>query len=416
MIHRYLINLLFISALPFAINPLMAQENIGLTLRALIDEVVDQHPLVISSRYKLDAAVEDLSAAKWGRFPTLGVNAQADGGDATTLIKIEQPLWAGGRINGQIELRQGQQQIASSELEQTRLELSQSASDAYFQVVSLQRRSKVAEENIREHEDLLETITRRANAGVNTAADMNLASSRLSQAQMEKLIIERQLGAALAEIEQLLGRQISMFADSEDFTLSGLQQIDWFRLAYDESPRLQMLVAQKAVSEAEIRLAKAQSRPALVLGYQTRLFGFDSFNDALRSQPDELIYLSFQYQPGAGFASIALNRAASIRQQEADSRISAYNRELNEEVRKLVNDIEILLLQIPQATITAENTIEISESYLRQFQIGSKTWLDVMNIQREKTQALYTLIDNEVSLSQAIVRLRLLAGKDVSGE
>ncbi len=54
---------------------------------------------------------------------------------------------------------------------------------------------------------------------------------------------------------------------------------------------------------------------------------------------------------------------------------------------------------------------EIVASYLRQFQVGRKNWLDVLNAQREKTQASYAFSDLEYPLMLASVRLLLLAGR-----
>jgi adhesin transport system outer membrane protein len=54
---------------------------------------------------------------------------------------------------------------------------------------------------------------------------------------------------------------------------------------------------------------------------------------------------------------------------------------------------------------------EIVASYLRQFQVGRKNWLDVLNAQREKAQAEYSFSDLEYPLMLSNVRLLLLAGR-----
>jgi adhesin transport system outer membrane protein len=52
-------------------------------------------------------------------------------------------------------------------------------------------------------------------------------------------------------------------------------------------------------------------------------------------------------------------------------------------------------------------------SYLRQYQVGRRNWVEVLNAQREMAQAAYGLIDLEVGLQQSQVRLMLLSG-DIS--
>jgi outer membrane protein, adhesin transport system len=45
------------------------------------------------------------------------------------------------------------------------------------------------------------------------------------------------------------------------------------------------------------------------------------------------------------------------------------------------------------------------DSYLRQFRVGKKSWLDVLNVQRERVQAAASLIDLEYPLQLAHFRL-----------
>ena len=53
-------------------------------------------------------------------------------------------------------------------------------------------------------------------------------------------------------------------------------------------------------------------------------------------------------------------------------------------------------------------TMKVVESYLRQYAVGKKSWLDVLNAQRESTQAKNTLVDYEVLYLTSLYRLRVL--------
>jgi adhesin transport system outer membrane protein len=53
---------------------------------------------------------------------------------------------------------------------------------------------------------------------------------------------------------------------------------------------------------------------------------------------------------------------------------------------------------------------EVVASYLRQYQVGRKTWLDVLNAQRESTQARYSLADLDWGIRAVHMRLLLLSG------
>jgi len=53
-------------------------------------------------------------------------------------------------------------------------------------------------------------------------------------------------------------------------------------------------------------------------------------------------------------------------------------------------------------------TSSVVESYLRQYAVGKKSWLDVLNAQRESTQARNTLVEYEILYLTSLYRLKVL--------
>jgi adhesin transport system outer membrane protein len=53
-------------------------------------------------------------------------------------------------------------------------------------------------------------------------------------------------------------------------------------------------------------------------------------------------------------------------------------------------------------------TEDVVASYLRQYQIGKKNWLDVLNALRESAQAHYSAVDVASSTQSLQLRLMLL--------
>ena len=66
--------------------------------------------------------------------------------------------------------------------------------------------------------------------------------------------------------------------------------------------------------------------------------------------------------------------------------------------------------QQPTSMALVQATEEVVASYLRQYQIGRKNWLDVLNALRESAQAGYTAVDIDLGMQTAQVRLMLLSG------
>ena len=83
---------------------------------------------------------------------------------------------------------------------------------------------------------------------------------------------------------------------------------------------------------------------------------------------------------------------------------------LSAQVLAAVTELDALDEQLAPASALLSSTTEVVESYLRQYQIGRKNWLDVLNAQREMTQALYNVADTEFGHQLAKLKLMLLTG------
>lgn len=402
---------LLLLALIFSIPaPILAQGSEQ--LHTLLAEVVAQHPQIEAGRQDVEAAVEEAGAARWERFPTLGISGQVDERDESTLLRVEQPLWTGGRISGQIALSDSRSDMAGAELQQARLDILERTATAWFDMLRLEQQLQTAVANVEEHQRLQESIARRVASEVSPAADESLAFSRHNQARTEQLMLQQRLRTARNELEQLVGRPLGSLADVPAITLPQRTLEEWQGLALAAAPARQLAEAELAVASSEEQLARARKRPTIVAGYAQRLQGYDSFNDPLNAQPQDLAYISFRYEPGAGLSSLALSRAANARRGSALSRIGSIERDVRQEVADLWAEIELLSLQEPQARDTADAIDAVVDSYLRQFQVGSKSWLDVLNVQREKSQSRYALADIHYPLQLARLRLLLRSGEE----
>lgn len=89
----------------------------------------------------------------------------------------------------------------------------------------------------------------------------------------------------------------------------------------------------------------------------------------------------------------------------------AYERQLAQQVRSALADLEALAQQLEPAQLLVNATQDVVTSYLRQYQIGKKNWLDVLNAVRESTQATYGAVDVANATQSLQLRLMLLTGQ-----
>jgi len=377
----------------------------ALSLELTLREAVQNHPAVKAGRNAVDAATYDLDGAKWGRFPSLSTEVQSRQEGRQTVARIEQPLWTGGRITGQIDAAMARKDVAQEDLARTEQEVLLQTVAAFYEVLRTAERLKIAQLNEREHGYLLEAIQRRVASEISPQTDQTQAAARRNQAINERLTAERQLAAARSNLEQLLGRPAPSLVSPATINLKGLNEAALLQAALAYSPQRKRLLAQVLSADADIELARAQLMPRLVVGYQSQLTSIEG------QQNDGRVYFALQVQTGAGLSGLTAVDAAIARKQAAIDGIESHDRQLAQLVQNTWAEQAALSQQREPVRNLRADSENLVESYIRQFQVGRKTWLDVLNAQREKAQAEYSLADIEAPLLSARVRLLALAGE-----
>lgn len=387
------------------------------SLAMLMELAVVQHPSILQAREKLEAAGFDVEGAKWGRFPTVSSETRAPSNNTQSLTKVEQPLWTGGRITAQIDLSEANQRVARDQVGEVQLNVLQQLTGAYFELLRMQARLKVADENVAEHTRLEELIGRRVAAEVSPAADLVQANARLQQAIGERIQLLRVRDAARVALQQWSLSQVTLarpLRRIEVLRREGARPGDNDALvakALAYSAQRRRLQHQLAAARAQRELAAAQGLPTVLAGYQ------HVWGGTLPSSVDRgTAYVALQFQPGAGLTALSNRQAAARREDAARQELAGLERELTAQIQTLLAEIDASYAQLAPARTLLKGSSEVVDSYLRQYQVGRRNWIEVLNAQREKAQAAYGLADIEQARDQAQVRLLILTGELTPGK
>ena len=187
------------------------------------------------------------------------------------------------------------------------------------------------------------------------------------------------------------------------------KHLGWYAKDRPENSAFRAVVNRAESAEAQIKVSQTQIYPSLVAGYQ------QSWGGQVPAGTDRgQAYLSFQFQSGAGLSAMSGVQAAVARKAASQQELETLDRQLASLAASTLNELDALQAQVGPAQALQAGTAEIVESYLRQYQVGRKNWLDVLNAQREKSQALFSLADARFGLQQAQVRLMILTGDILS--
>lgn len=369
----------------------------------LIGAAFAHHPLLRSQQGRRDAAQAGTEAARWQFWPTpsieaerttaFGGNSVARSNDTVTTLRLQQPLWTGGRLTGNLSRAEARTRAADAEFQEAKQQLALRVSQAWSEVLVAQYKLQAYQNGRAIHQRLLALVHRRQAEGVSAEADVALAGSRLSTLQAELDAVTAQSDTALERLRSLTGRPLRTETLAQGqlpklpvhaITLAAL--LDASRAL---SPQLAKARSQAQVAQAEVEIARAALSPEVYLRLE-RQFGSTTVS---QQAPQSRIFVGVSSSFGSGLSSLSGVESALAQQRAALEEEQVQKLALQEQVQ--ADHTLALAAQARRAGLEGARraTAEVSESYERQFLAGRKQWQDLMNAAREQTQSEVQLAD-----------------------
>lgn len=388
----------------------------------LIDDAYRNYPSIKSKQQSQNSADKDILAAKLNFLPTLSVSAQPftknyglyNGASAGpyTQITVKQPLLGGG-LYSNLQLTKARKKIADWSLEETRRDVAVRVINAYAQWYGAYKKLDAANESVIAHEKFTDLITRRMTSGISTESEVNQSASRLAQAKSEQATYRAAEFSALVTLNQLVGRQLNR----SELVKGALAEIklpnDIISQAILVSPTIHRLEFVAQAAEHQAGVTKAQAYPQLVLQAQRTSGGTNPTTQS--TQSSTTVGVVAEYSSTNGFASLARGSAAEDLYRAALLDVDTARRDIVVQINQDVSEYEFAKVRKKSLEKTVDLTQSVSESYDRLFKVGKKSWLDLLNSVRERTQTLTGLADVEASLLSTSRRLKIyttLQGSD----
>ncbi len=374
-----------------------------LTLPDALRDAVRSHPSITWRREERAAADSSLETAKWARFPALSAQSTAGavGGGTWTSVRLDQPLWTGGRITADIDSRTAGVEAAKATVEDSEQVILVRTASTFTEIIRLQSRIAAAKENIAEHQRLLDLISRRSESQVSPASEVTMARSRLQQSKTEAIQLQVLAANAIADLEQLTGHPVKELKVPKPVKLSFDSLDKALESALNYSPRLRKLAFEKQSAEAAIRARKGDMWPQLIARHE-QFWGGEN--------PGSQTYLAVAFQPGSGLSALSNVREAESRRNAAVAAQDNSVKEVADAVRADWNQMNAAREEVAVLRELVESSRNVYESFVRQYSAGRKTWIDVLNARRDAIQARNQLADTEWGGFLAGVRIAIATG------
>lgn len=371
------------------------------------------HPSIESKKSDFSSAQSDTEAAQWQQWPSLSAQATSleknqygyTKKEGTTLT-VEQPLFTGWKITAAIEGAQSRENVAKNAIHETQKEVQLRVLDAYAMCVKLAQKVEYAKANYQEHERLFNSIENRLTGGISSETDVALANARMRQAKSDltQLLLAQQ--NALSTLSLLVGKEVTSVTEFND-TLKYTNLKEALKEAELNSPTLFRLKDEIDVALADKKSKESLLYPQIALKFEN----YTGLNKEINNESNR-IFLTATYQMGAGLSASSNIESAQKKVLTSHSNYDSGKLDIKEKVTTQYNEAVAYLSQVADAQMYAQENDNVAQSYERQYVIGKKSWLDLLNVKRESTQSKYNYVDTKINAVHAVKKLHILVAKE----
>lgn len=290
------------------------------------------------------------------------------------------------------------------ELQAAMQDIALKTTTAYINVQRGNELVKYAESNYVAHKKIFDRIEERVSAGVARKVDLEQASGRLALAEANLLTEMTNLQNTTASYQRLTGDMPTealpevTFRNEEDLK----DPAKVLRAAFESNPSFLAAAENILVTEQEVRGKRAAYMPQVDLKATTNPYtSTNGENSSLAADTLELtgtfnLFNGFKDQANIAQSVENLNRSFDLQDKAC--------RDIRQEVSIAQNDVSALHEQV-QFRNTHQLAIEKArEAYKKQFDIGQRTLLDLLDTENEYFQARRSYTNAVDDLSIALAR------------
>lgn len=282
---------------------------------------------------------------------------------------------------------------------------------SYIDTLRFQQLADYAKTNFVVHQQTYNRIKERVDAGVARKVDLEQAAGRLALAEANLLTEMTNLHDVTARIQRLYGELPPSTLEDPDLEKSGVESssADALKVAYVKNPDILSTIEDIQAAKDEVKTREARYYPRLDLQARKNL---GTSNDGRNStSAADLLELTMNFNLFNGFSDKALvSQTIEKMNTAADQRDKACV-----DTRQLVtiayNDITQLKEQLEYRDRHQKAIENAREAYRKQFDIGQRTLLDLLDTENEYFQARRAYANTKYDMKNAYSRLYASQGE-----
>ena len=323
-------------------------------------------------------------------------------------LTLTQMLFDGFATSSDVDRNQARVDSAAHKVFATSEQIALKAAEAYLEVLRQVEVVTLTRDNLTVHQRTYDQVKLRVSSGVSRKSDLDQIEARLALTRSNLTAAEANLEVAKINYKLVVGQLPGTLArpKAPDERLLPSTPDQAAAAAIESNRLLKSAKADMAAADAQHRAARAAMYPRLDLEAGTTRSNFNTNVDATH---DNTTYAMLKiryslFKGGGDVARIEETRHMALEATEIKNRAE---RQLEQSVRLSWNAYRSARDRLPNLRQHAEFSQLTREAYSKQFTLGQRTLLDLLDTENE----FYTAITNHINgqYVELFSRFRLLA-------
>ncbi|MEN9681675.1 MAG: hypothetical protein RLZZ627_1568 [Pseudomonadota bacterium] len=370
-----------------------------------MESALATNPKILEQEATIRAREESLYGKKAQYYPSVSVTANTyDQILGKTLVVLRQPVWSFGKIEDSIQLAEIDLNTEANSIKKIQRDVIDEVVSLYIKACGSKQKVLVTNANTEEHTLILEKIKRRAIGGLATESDVRTAYSRVMQSKNQSVVQQAEYDVALSELSELAHTPVDEIEilDLATMNLEGLEALQ--DKIISTNPEIERAHDEIESLRQKTNYVKALSTPDVYFQVQ------ETVNPG-PGQKGLQAGLKMDYQfNGLGQVNQAQVGETVSQMESAEERLSTQIMELTRKVRSIWINRTSSEKQIHNQRLIITNVESSMVSQLRLYDAGKKSLIELLNTQRELSDARITLIQSQTDWILNTAKLKVMAG------
>ena len=268
----------------------------------------------------------------------------------------------------------------------------------------------LAEENVNDHLEILDKLEERQEGGAGSIADVDQTKARLARAYASLAEIQAKLKSAEANYQRYVGKlagDVEFFIIPSNIVPGSLDEA--VQQTVERNPKTLALNANVDEADRRIELSKSNFLPKvhaeLSSTYEDQIESSETY------EHNNQAMMRLRWNIFNGHSDVADRKAAMARKLQAGHHSDDQRDMVVEETRTTWAELESSRKQMVNFSEALDYNQKTLDSYIKQFIVGQRTLLDVLDAHNEKFQSAGLLVTAKTNEVIAVERLLALTGK-----